>query len=200
MVWVQAADCHHRPDIALIAITSWEFLLRVQSEAIGLQVGALEDLVMLAPNRHSALVVSAKMVTLKLQRRKHRPEGSTLKRPCRCAELGPQFCAVCRTAGFILHRRFRPGDQLQGKNGYAFQKQLRRLLALQVVEGAESFALKSFRAGRATALASGGATWQAVLAAGEWRGLAAVRYLGVDAIDESVFMKSVLEASSDEEA
>ena len=33
-----------------------------------------------------------------------------------------------------------------------------------------------------------------------WRGLTAVRYLGVDAIDESVFMKSVMEASSDDEA
>ena len=58
----------------------------------------------------------------------------------------------------------------------------------------------SERVSRATALAAGGATWQAVLAAGEWRGLTAVRYLGVDAIDESVFMKSVMEASSDDEA
>ena len=98
-----------------------------------------------------------------------------------------------------MARSFMPGDRLQGRNGYGFQKQLRRFLALQVVEGATSFTLKSFRAGRATALAAGGATWQAVLAAGEWRGLTAVRYLGVDAIDESVFMKSIMEASSDEE-
>eukprot|EP00959_Pyramimonas_sp_CCMP1952_P014853 314426-Pyramimonas_sp.AAC.1 len=29
-------------------------------------------------------------------RRKHRPRGSLLRRPCRCAQVGPQFCAAHR--------------------------------------------------------------------------------------------------------
>ena len=184
----------------MTALLAWEFLFRVQSEALNLQVGVLDDLVTMAPERHSAVVMSAGVVTIRLQRRKHRPAGSTLKRPCRCSAVGRQFCAACRTADLIMAKGLVPGDRLQGKNAFAFQRQLRRFLTLQVVEGAASFTLKCFRAGRATALAASGATWQAVLAAGEWRGLTAVRYLGVDAIDESVFMRSVMEASSEDEA
>ena len=109
---VRLSDDSGDQEWSVTALLAWEFLLRVQSEGLNLQVGALDDLVTLAPERHSAVVLSAGVVTIRLQRRKHRPAGSTLKRPCRCSSVGRQFCAACRTADHVMARSCMPGDRL----------------------------------------------------------------------------------------
>ena len=67
------------------------------------------------------------------------------------------------------------------------------------IVASSSFSLKAFRAGPATQLAVDGAGWQTALAAGEWRGLSALKYIDADLVDESAFIRALFEASSDEE-
>ena len=81
-------------------LVSWEYLLRVQSEAIGLELGTVAEVREneLAEGRHSAvwLSMTEEVLHLLLKRRKHGPKGSWLMRPCTCkvnrkALVGPQF-------------------------------------------------------------------------------------------------------------
>eukprot|EP00438_Fugacium_kawagutii_P006852 Skav210206 [mRNA] locus=scaffold3141:74491:87031:+ [translate_table: standard] len=62
-------------DLFLLA---WQFLLRVQSEAVPLQFGDLTTDSVLPPGRHSAIWVDAQLVChLRLRKRKHMPGGET---------------------------------------------------------------------------------------------------------------------------
>jgi len=197
---VSMADAIGSPDWAVLALVSWEFLLRVQSEGIPLQHGAPEELAVLPAGRHSTLFIDGEnAAVLRLRVRKHRPRGSVLRRPCRCDSVPAQFCCACRYRSWCKAEPRAVGQRVFGGSAYAFQQELRRLLVLTgELQGAQ-FTLKCFRAGRATELAKQGGSWQSVLAAGEWRGLAALKYLDIDAVDESAYMKAVLEASSESE-
>ena len=70
------ADGLQLKGFASLALVAWEFLLRVQSEALGLQAGTHDDATSLYPGRHSAVWVdSADQLVIRLQRRKNRPHG-----------------------------------------------------------------------------------------------------------------------------
>ena len=71
-----------------LAVMSWHYLLRVQSEGIDLEWGEAADLVSLPSGRHSAFFTDLNdKAHLRLRRRKHRPGGSLLTRFCTCKEL-----------------------------------------------------------------------------------------------------------------
>jgi hypothetical protein len=69
------------------------------------------------------------------------------------------------------------------------------MLVLLSVPDAEKFSLKAFRAGKATELARSGSALGTILAAGEWRSNAFMRYVDEDAVDSSAVLGMVMDAS-----
>ena len=59
---------------------------------------------------------------------------------------------------------------------------------------AEKLVLRSFRAGKATSMAKAGIPLPHIMSAGQWRSIAALRYLQEQEIEETAFLASVLEA------
>ena len=63
---------------------------------------------------------------------------------------------------------------------------------------ASTFTLKSFRAGKANALAAAGLPLGQILAAGEWRCSAILNYVDEDTFDSFSFLHSICVNSDDE--
>jgi len=191
---VQFADSRGFQAWSCMALVAWEFLLRVQSEAIGLQNGCPPDATALPPERHSGMWVDASgALVLRLQRRKHRPKGSLLRRRCMCSKVGRQLCVVHRMEPLL--QAGGPGANLFAYTAYEFQALLRKFLGMLRVEGAQQFTLKTFRAGKATSLAMAGAPLGQLLAAGEWRSRAILNYVDEDAFDGAAVVAAEIEAS-----
>ena len=185
---------------SILALIGWEFLLRMQSECIPIEVGEPGELAVLPERRHSSVFVDSRgAITLRLRSRKHRPRGSVLRRPCRCRTVGTQFCCACRFRAWAGRSSPTLGQRVSHLSAYFFLKEMKRLLFLLGHAHASEFSLKAFRAGRATDIAKRGGSWQQVLAAGEWRGMSAASYLDSNVIDEAAYLKAVLEASSESE-
>ena len=178
-------------------LLSWEFLLRVQSECVPLEVGDSSEGACLAPERHSAVFLDAQLcLNIKLQRRKHRPRGSLLQRVCTCKQ-DCRFCVV-----HVLQRRLAEmpvGARLFPFTASQVQRSLRQTLGLLSVEHSGEFTLKAFRAGRATAMAAEGANMTAIMQAGEWRSWAALRYIDADQVDQAHVMRRVVVDSEEED-
>ena len=113
-------------EFTVATLIFWEFLLRVQSEGVPMQVGTDKELFELAPSRHSALSVVQNLLVLRLTRRKHRPEGSTLKRGCRCALVGREACAVCMFKAWHQRVKPSPGTRIWTGTASQYLHQLRR--------------------------------------------------------------------------
>jgi hypothetical protein len=64
---------------------------------------------------------------------------------------------------------------------------------------ASKYGLKAFRAGRATELAASGAGLEAVLAAGEWKSKAFMRYVDETTMNSETILQEVLTHSDDED-
>ena len=164
-----------------------------------MEFGTQAEVFELAPQRHSALTMVSGFLLLKLTRRKHRPEGSILKRSCRCREVGRLSCVVCTYLAWVAEKQPGTGSRVWPGSASQYLHQLRRLLNLLMHPQAMSFTLKCFRAGKASVLASSGATWQEIQSAGEWRGLSSLSYINRQAIDDYASFTMSVEASSDEE-
>ena len=119
-------------------------------------------------------------------------------RGCKCANLGSTFCPV-HSVSTLLERR-QVGERLWNFTSYALLRMLRRCLAVLGTEHAKAFTLKGFRAGHATELAVNGASWSQILMQGEWKSLAALRYIDADAVDASAASWEAVAGSSEEEA
>ena len=195
---VALADKLKFKEFALLALVSWEFILRCQSEAIPLLAGCAGDATCLPASRHSGVWVAGDHhLCLRLRRRKNRPQGSLLKRPCTCATTSRQFCVVCRIlARLKLRETASPLWELTSDQAL---KQLRRLLALLAVPNAQKYTLKAFRAGKATALAASGKSLGVILAVGEWRSSAFLSYVDTDAVDHAQLLDQTLAASDAEQ-
>ena len=175
---------------------AWEFLLGFQSEAVGLQAGCAGDATALPTARHSGVWIDAfGFIIVRLQRRKHRAVGSLLKRMCTCPR-GRQFCVVHRVAAVLAIKA--TGEPLFDYTAHSFLLCLRNLLAQLCVPHASLFALKAFRAGKATAMVAAGAPLGAVLAAGEWKSKAILNYVNEDVFDASQFVLQDIDNSDNE--
>ena len=183
-------------DKSVLVLMCWEFLFRVQSEALPLECGRAEELLLLPPERHSAVWVANSVCFVRLRRRKHRPKGSILKRACCCQHVGRQFCACCRVQKYI--EGFTTGTKLWDISHGAFLKLFRSQLQIVGYVRFAEVTLRSFRSSMATQLLRDGKCIEAVLAAGEWQGATIMSYLKTRDIDESEILKQAVAVSDDE--
>lgn len=174
-------------------LLSWQFLLRVASEAVPVQCGEESELGGLPVGRHSCLWIDSDFTChLKLRRRKHMPEGSYMARKCLC-KVG-RVDSLCLS--HRLHRRLAnmpAGQPLFSLTAPQFLKRFRNLLELLHVPGGASYGFKAFRAGKATDLAKSGCPVHLIMQMGQWRSAAILRYVSPDALDEGVFWAEVHE-------
>jgi len=183
-------------NLSVATLVFWAFLLRVQSEGLELQAGAAGDLVKLPLGRHSAVFVENNVAVCVLKKRKHRPQGSVLRRPCWCSKFGPQYCVVHRLGVFL--NGCESGERLWAWNGPTLLKEIKRAMALLMEAGAEQVTLKGFRAGAASWLVMAGYPPAAVLSAGEWKTAAVLAYVNAEAVDAHVALDMALQESDEE--
>ena len=184
------------PGRGTLYLVFWEFLLRVQSEGVGLEWGSPDEIARLPPSRHSALFVHNLVAGLRLARRKHRAQGSFLQRPCTCSVHGPKFCVVHRLLAWTMVK----GERVSVRSSYEVQKEFREDCASCGLPGAQRRTLKSFRAGKATAMAARGDSLAAILECGEWRSCALLKYISETEVDKQQFLRNAFaEDDIDEE-
>ncbi|CAK0812009.1 unnamed protein product [Prorocentrum cordatum] len=194
---VKLAHFSGEAEVGIIWLLAWEFLLRVQSEAVGLQAGQAAEADKLPDGRHSAVwVEDGQYLVLRLRRRKNRPQGSVLRRACTCRSSSIVPCVV-HAAWRILANKA-PGDRLWAGTPAVLLAKMRRLLAQLRVQEAEQYTFKAFRAGRATALAAAGKSVGSILTAGEWRSAAFLAYVDEDIVDKAQLLNAALEESGGE--
>ena len=90
------------------------------------------------------------------------------------------------------------GQRLCEFTPHTFLSQLKRLLAILQIGGAEKTTLKCFRAGKATAMAAEGRGLGEILTAGEWRSKAFLRYIDEDMVDAAQLLSEAIEQSDGE--
>ena len=124
---------------AMLWLASYQFMLRVPSEAVPMMRGG--D----AVQGHSVLFLeSDNCVVLRLKSRKNRPQGATIKRFCSCkqdsAEAHPLCCVHSLWHGFFAH--LQPGEQpWAGLAPGAVNTHLRRTLTRLEVQFGQHFHL-----------------------------------------------------------
>jgi len=188
-----------KDDWSALACWSYHFLLRVQSEGIGIEAGGPADAQSRLPEeRHSAIWIENDRVYLRLRRRKHRPQGSLLDRQCECHILPDScFCPV-----HCISLRYTDSGQrvFPDMTARAAKRKLVKYLSLLGHPGAQTASLRCFRGSKATNLALSGRTLPQVLAAGEWRSQAVLAYADEQAFDAGTFLIRSIENSSSDEA
>ena len=186
--------------VSILLLIGWAFLGRMQSEVFPLQAGTSEYALTLPPHLHSALYVDAEgSVVIRWRRRKHRPYGSILKRPCTCKKVSAKFCMAHRVKVFLERNSIRPGERLFPLlKPVATLKLVIRSLLLLSVPAAQHLTWKSIRAGHATHLAASGATLATILEAGEWRSAAFLSYIDSNIADAAEVLRQTLQSELDE--
>ena len=189
----------NKPHVHAAVLVSSIFLLRVQSEAMGLEVGVKRDAQVLPPGRHSAVWIESNKgldsLHIKLVRRKHRPQGSLLVRTCACTEASPHCCAVHAVAPLLRNKN--ASEPLFDLTSLSFLKDVRRMLTLLGHTEANKCTLKAFRAGRATSLAAAGPLTGIILAAGEWKSSTFLQYCQADEVSVSAVLDVVCTEDED---
>jgi hypothetical protein len=196
-------------------IVCWEFLLRVKSEAIDIEVGTADEVRngKLRDDRHSALWLSMaeEVVHLRLRRRKHRQGGSWLVRPCSCRAKrsyleGAQFCVYHRVKQYLVETPRIPVNanlectapkSIFEFTASQFLTSIRKFLTLLDYDNAPNFTFKSFRAGKAQQLAKDGVSLGTILQSGEWRSAAYLRYVEVEALEINQAFQEVYHSDSE---
>ena len=182
----------NQPHVHAAVLVSSVFILRVQSEATVLEVGMKRDAQTSPPDRHGAVWIEScegglDSLHIRLARRKHRPQGSRLVRTCACARASPHCCTLHAVAPLLRNKR--AGATLFDLTSSSFLKAVRRMLTLLGHKNANKCTLEAFRAGRATSLAAAGSPIGVILAAGERKSSAFLRYCQAD----EIFVSAVLE-------
>ena len=183
-------------DIGSIFLLAWQFLLRGPSEAVPAQWGSEQDLHTLPVGRHSALWVDQQGVTsLRLRRRKNRPQGSLLRRPCLCSTVPNPMCIGHRlltTCGAFVG-----GQRICQLTASQLLHRLHHLLAVLLVADPSRYKWKAFRAGKASAMAAAGQPLPKILQAGEWRSAAVLHYVDHDLLDAAAFLQELSDDDDD---
>ena len=179
----------------MLYILSYAFMLRVRSEGFKLTVGN-SDLA-LAPDQHSAFSVVDNQCKYRLARRKNLPRGSLLLRKCWC-HRSPSTCPVHVLGEWLMAQL--PGAQpfmhVSGNNAIA---ELRRRLSAIGVPCASEYILQDFRRGHAQDLLMSGARLNVILAAGQWRSAAFLKYIDVAELEARAVLEAHFAQSDNED-
>ena len=131
---VRLASVVNKPDLGLLFLIAWEFLLRVQSVAVLLEVGCAAEATNLPAGRHSAVWVdTSSCLCVRLRQRKNRPLGSLLRRPCTCKK-DPCVCVMHVAERLLAGRNV--GDRIWQGTQAKFLKLLHNTFAQLCVQDA----------------------------------------------------------------
>ncbi|CAK0898072.1 unnamed protein product [Prorocentrum cordatum] len=194
---VALADRSGQFGFATVLYSSWEILARVSSEAVPAERGDAREAMVLPAGRHSAVYIDCHgALCVRWSRRKHRPRGSFLRRPSRCAQVGPQFCAAHRLGTWL--EQFQVGQTLWSFSTSSALGVLRRLLCLFGVHDAKLYTWKCVQGGRAADMSARGCTLGSILSAGEWRSVAVLRYISEQKVGVAEALRQAVDASDTE--
>ena len=115
-----------------------------------------------------------------------------------CRQKGASRCPSHRLKPLL--QSVHVGGRLWNWSSEQMLKMLRRYLILLGDPRAPVITLKSFRAGKATAMATEGEPLGQILQAGEWRSAAVFRYTNEDMVDAGYVLRATLETSDDDAA
>ena len=188
----------NQPHVSAAVLVSSVFLLRVQSETMNLEVGFSPRRYRQADTVQSGLNHPKKEL---IPSTSSWPEGKTgRKAACWCVpapalerpRIVAQYmqwhrCSVTKNAG----------ASLIDLTSSSFLKAVRRMLTLLGHKHANKCTLKAFRAGRATSLAAAGSPIGVILAAGELKSSAFLRYCQTDEISVSAVLEVVCAEDED---
>ena len=160
---------------AMLWLTAYTWLLRLPSEALPLCVGSpdMQD----AGRKQTLIWRDGDVVSLRLLRRKNRPQGSgTMQRMCTC--VGNTHTCVVHTLWDKFLGRMPVGSQpWQGISASEALLRLRRVLGYLQVPDAESYRTQDLRRGHAEDMRQSGAPLAEILKAGQWKSAAFLNYL-----------------------
>jgi hypothetical protein len=186
-------------EFGILATLSYQYLFRVASECIPLEIGDVGEMAHALPaDRHSSIYVHEGRLHVRLRSRKNRPQGSLLIRECCCsATADMRLCPVhC-----VDWANRQTGVRLFSLSASSARQKLRRFAAMLALPGADRVTLKLFRSSRATNLALAGKPLHAILEAGEWRSAALLRYVSPDVLDAgSLLTQTVIGEAQDEDS
>ena len=184
------------PSFITMAVVAWWFLLRLPSELPALTKGRVEHLYKLPPDVAGSIWVHDGQAQLRLRKRKHKPSGSWLQRPCVCS-VSPSICPVHVVEQHLSQYEH---EQLVFDIGiHEFMFMLRRGLALLGVPHAHQYTTKCFRAGHANEMAKRGFTLGFIMQMGEWKSRAVLSYIDEEAVEQNTFLSRALDAESDDD-
>jgi len=192
---------------ATIAIlTAWEFLLRVQSECLRVWHGCYTDPKERPSDRDNGIWIDNDNgeVVIWYRRRKHKPNGTVMRRKCTCATTGKTCCLFHRMASHLQNKK--PGNLLWDMKKDEFLKMVQEPLQRMGFTASDEMTLKAFRAGKATQMVEDGKPVTELMDAGEWGTSAFTRYLpkeksaqGEPYLDRGAIMELAICTSEDEE-
>ena len=201
---VHAALSAGRVDLARLMVIARAWLLRVQSEGLGLQANGRAGLLPDSIAWHSVVTVVSPAprpcVRITWRVRKNAPGGDSAERTCSC---GPSpesrlLCGPCALLGQIAEvatsgsppaAPLFPG--LAGNAGLAAFRRVAAAVALRP-------AWHAFRRGMAQDMLAGGHPLGEILLAGGWRSGAFLRYLTRFDLDRRVALEHAMAESGDE--
>ena len=195
--------------LARIALLSWVFLLRVQSECIPLtRQRAGEDLLSeeRLPRRAVIGLQQGKLI-IKLNRRKHMAAGATMVRCCICADYPadslelhvPQlFCPVCSLWPAIRASVATGGELFPAWSGKRVLSELRAFAGSRQWDRAGRLGTHAFRRGAARAILKAGGSFAQLLRAGQWHSSAYKLYLDLGREESQAVAEVLIEASDGE--
>ena len=182
----------------ILYLASYSFLLRVPSEALPLVLGSPKEIGLpLGFGTHSRLTGGDDRVTLRLARRKNKPQGSFMTRTCWCK----QSAATCpvHALGKLLF------DLPQGKalfpkiSAADVNILLRSRLRKLGEKNPDEFGTHDFRRGHARDLARAkSSTAKSIMEMGEWASSAMLRYLDTSELETTAVIEAHMAESESE--
>ncbi len=162
---------------SMVFLFSYAFMLRLPSEALPVCVGSKLSLEGLS----AAICKEGDAIVLRLLTRKNRQEGATLKRYCWCQHC-KETCPVHVLAPFLMTGG--PGSvPFIDFSAKAATDDLREVLDILEIRGAQNYRPHDLRRGHARDLQSSGVSLAEFTAAGQWAP-AWTRYADMDVLED----------------
>ena len=201
--------------LAMLWLVSYQYLLRVPSEALKLCRG---EPGYTSPAGASGMIYldDDGVLCMKLKSRKNRPEGSLLRRSCSC-RAHPQMCVVHELWWSYMEQHELGAQPWADITPSAARDELRRTLAaldvrlcgLQVhahtsplfcmqVKDPLLYGTHDLRRGHALDLQQSGAPLANILAMGEWKSRAVVKYLDLTELEHDVALEAAMHSDQEE--